>query len=145
VFTDPPTVNKKWDVFTLSPRMDVDTGSDAARIVGLTADWVAVLVSSPAPAWSTLASGVRELVQLALDEVSLGGSGVELERALVGVDGVGGAAESLEQVGAGDVQRGPARELGVVGDRVEMTRPAAGPSAIATATARLASCTGVGS
>jgi len=66
-----------------------------------------------------LASGVRELVQLALDEVPLGGSGVELERALVGVDGVGGAAESLEQVSAGDVQRGPPGELGVVGDRVE--------------------------
>lgn len=49
-FTDPPTVNKAWDVFTLHPRMDVDTGSDTARIVGITADRVAVLVSSPAPA-----------------------------------------------------------------------------------------------
>jgi hypothetical protein len=49
-FTDPPTVDKKWDVFTLHPRMDLDTGSDAARIVGITADRVAVLVSAPSPA-----------------------------------------------------------------------------------------------
>ncbi len=49
-FTDPPTVNKAWDVFTLHPRMDVDTGSDTARIVGITAARVAVLVSSPVPA-----------------------------------------------------------------------------------------------
>jgi hypothetical protein len=38
------------DVFKHDPRADIDTGSPAARIVGITADRVAVLVSSPEPA-----------------------------------------------------------------------------------------------
>ncbi|HYN72776.1 MAG TPA: hypothetical protein VES60_09770 [Nakamurella sp.] len=38
------------DVFQHDPRADIDTGSPAARIVGITADRVAVLVSSPEPA-----------------------------------------------------------------------------------------------
>lgn len=38
------------DVFKHDPRADVDTGSRAARIVGITADRVAVLVSDPEPA-----------------------------------------------------------------------------------------------
>jgi hypothetical protein len=37
------------DVFKHTPRADVDTGSPAARIVGITADRVAVLVSAPVP------------------------------------------------------------------------------------------------
>ena len=43
-----------------------------------------------------MASGARELVQLALDEVPLGGSWVELERGPVGVGCVAGAPEPLE-------------------------------------------------
>lgn len=39
-----------WDQFKHSPRADIDTGSDAAVLVGLTADRVAVLVASPTPA-----------------------------------------------------------------------------------------------
>jgi len=38
------------DVFKHDPRADIDTGSPAARIVGITADRVAVLVSAPEPA-----------------------------------------------------------------------------------------------
>jgi hypothetical protein len=38
------------DVFKHTPRADIDTGSPAARIVGITADRVAVLVSAPEPA-----------------------------------------------------------------------------------------------
>jgi len=38
------------DVFKHEPRADIDTGSPAARIVGITADRVAVLVSAPEPA-----------------------------------------------------------------------------------------------
>ena len=39
-----------WDQFKHSPRADIDTGADAAVLVGLTADRVAVLVASPSPA-----------------------------------------------------------------------------------------------
>ncbi len=39
-----------WDTFQHAPRADIDTQSPAARIVGITADRVAVLVSAPAPA-----------------------------------------------------------------------------------------------
>ena len=49
-FTDPYSMNDKWSPFTLHHRMDVDTGSDAARIVGITSDRVAVLVATPVPA-----------------------------------------------------------------------------------------------
>jgi len=38
------------DVFKHAPRAEIDTGSPAARIVGITADRVAVLVSAPEPA-----------------------------------------------------------------------------------------------
>ncbi len=38
------------DVFKHDPRADIDTGAPAARIVGITADRVAVLVSEPEPA-----------------------------------------------------------------------------------------------
>ncbi len=38
------------DVFKHAPRADIDTGSPAARIVGITADRVAVLVAAPQPA-----------------------------------------------------------------------------------------------
>ena len=38
------------DVFKHTPRADIDTGAPAARIVGITADRVAVLVSAPEPA-----------------------------------------------------------------------------------------------
>ena len=38
------------DVFKHTPRATIDTGSSAARIVGITADRVAVLVSDPEPA-----------------------------------------------------------------------------------------------
>ena len=38
------------DVFKHAPRADIDTGAPAARIVGITADRVAVLVSAPEPA-----------------------------------------------------------------------------------------------
>jgi len=38
------------DVFKHNARADIDTGSPAARIVGITADRVAVLVSAPEPA-----------------------------------------------------------------------------------------------
>ncbi len=37
------------DVFKHDPRADIDTGAPAARIVGITADRVAVLVSAPGP------------------------------------------------------------------------------------------------
>lgn len=38
------------DVFKHDPRADIDTGSSAARLVGITSDRVAVLVSDPEPA-----------------------------------------------------------------------------------------------
>ncbi|HEY5880929.1 MAG TPA: hypothetical protein VIU11_18595 [Nakamurella sp.] len=38
------------DVFKHTPRAEIDTGSSAARLVGITADRVAVLVSDPEPA-----------------------------------------------------------------------------------------------
>ena len=38
------------DVFKHDPRATIDTGAPAARIVGITADRVAVLVSAPEPA-----------------------------------------------------------------------------------------------
>lgn len=49
-WTDPNTQNKDWDVFKTQVRADVDTGSPTARIVGITKDRVAVLVSRPEPA-----------------------------------------------------------------------------------------------
>ena len=52
-FDDPGSVANHpsgWDTFQHSPRVDIDTGAVAARIVGVTADRVAVLVSGPAPA-----------------------------------------------------------------------------------------------
>lgn len=47
---DPHNHNDKWSVYAHQPLMDVDTGSTQARIVGITADRVAVLVSTPTPA-----------------------------------------------------------------------------------------------
>lgn len=52
-FDDPGAVADHptgWDQFKHQPRADIDTGSDAARIVGLTSDRVAVLVATPQPA-----------------------------------------------------------------------------------------------
>lgn len=50
-WTDPNTHdNDKYDVYKTANLMDVDTGSTAARIVGITKDRVAVLVASPTPA-----------------------------------------------------------------------------------------------
>ncbi len=53
-FTDPGcsscNYTKGWDVFKFKARMSVDTGVDDARIVGLTADRVAVLVGGSSPA-----------------------------------------------------------------------------------------------
>lgn len=50
-WTDPNSQNKKdWDVFKTKARADIDTGSAAARIVGITKDRVAVLVATPTPA-----------------------------------------------------------------------------------------------
>ncbi len=52
-FDDPGSVADHpdgWDTFQHSPRVEIDTKSAAARIVGVTADRVAVLVSSPTPA-----------------------------------------------------------------------------------------------
>jgi hypothetical protein len=45
-----PNKPSDQDVFKHDPRADIDTGSPAARIVGITADRVAVLVSAPEPA-----------------------------------------------------------------------------------------------
>ena len=52
-FADPGSVADHpdgWDVFQHNVRIDIDTGAAAARIVGITADRVAVLVSGPTPA-----------------------------------------------------------------------------------------------
>jgi hypothetical protein len=52
-FDDPGSVANHpdgWDTFQHSIRVDIDTGAAAARIVGVTADRVAVLVSGPKPA-----------------------------------------------------------------------------------------------
>ncbi|SDP42429.1 hypothetical protein SAMN04515671_4167 [Nakamurella panacisegetis] len=52
-FDDPGSVADHpsgWDTFEHSIRVDIDTGAGAARIVGITADRVAVLVSAPTPA-----------------------------------------------------------------------------------------------
>lgn len=50
-WTDPNAENKdKWSPYRSDARADVDTGSPAARIVGITRDRVAVLVSGPTPA-----------------------------------------------------------------------------------------------
>lgn len=52
-FDDPGSVAdhpEGWDTFQHSVRADIDTGAAAARIVGITADRVAVLVSGPTPA-----------------------------------------------------------------------------------------------
>jgi len=50
-WTDPNTHdNDKYDVYKTDNLMDVDTGSTAARIVGITKDRVAVLVAAPTPA-----------------------------------------------------------------------------------------------
>lgn len=52
-FDDPGSVANHpdgWDVFQHNVRVDIDTGATAARIVGITADRVAVLVSGPTPA-----------------------------------------------------------------------------------------------
>ena len=52
-FDDPGSVANHpdgWDNFQHSVRADIDTGAVAARIVGVTADRVAVLVSGPKPA-----------------------------------------------------------------------------------------------
>lgn len=42
--------SKGWDTFKHEPRANIDTGSPAAVIVGITRDRVAVLVSAPTPA-----------------------------------------------------------------------------------------------
>lgn len=50
-WTDPNIHDReKYDVYKTANLMDVDTGSTAARIVGITKDRVAVLVASPTPA-----------------------------------------------------------------------------------------------
>ncbi|MTD13687.1 hypothetical protein GIS00_06990 [Nakamurella sp. YIM 132087] len=49
-FDEPKGKKDGWDEYRSDPRMDVDTGSTAALIVGITQDRVAVLVSSPEPA-----------------------------------------------------------------------------------------------
>lgn len=49
-WADPHSENKKWSEFRSDPRADLDIGSPAARIVGITRDRVAVLVSAPSPA-----------------------------------------------------------------------------------------------
>ena len=61
------------DVFKHEPRADIDTGSPAARIVGITADRVAVLVSAPEPAVAVYdASGAeqsREPVDIPAEQI----------------------------------------------------------------------------
>lgn len=47
---DAPDKPDGQDVFKHEPRAEIDTGSTAARIVGITADRVAVLVAAPTPA-----------------------------------------------------------------------------------------------
>jgi hypothetical protein len=52
-FEDPGAVANHpdgWDVFQHNIRVDINTGSKSARIVGITQDRVAVLVSAPKPA-----------------------------------------------------------------------------------------------
>jgi hypothetical protein len=49
-WADPNSQNKDWDVYKTQARADVDTGSPVARIVGITKDRVAVLVTAPSPA-----------------------------------------------------------------------------------------------
>lgn len=49
-WTDPNAENDDWSVYRADPRADIDTGSPAARIVGITKDRVALLVSAPTPA-----------------------------------------------------------------------------------------------
>jgi len=52
-FDDPGAVTNHpegWDIFQHAIRTDINTGAPAARIVGVTSDRVAVLVSAPKPA-----------------------------------------------------------------------------------------------
>ncbi|WP_029135209.1 Rv3212 family protein [Nakamurella lactea] len=49
-WTDPNHQNKDWDSYKTQVRADIDTGSPVARIVGITKDRVAVLVTEPTPA-----------------------------------------------------------------------------------------------
>jgi hypothetical protein len=58
-----------------------------------------------------------------VDEGSFRGAGVESQGGLIRLDGVWCAPEALQQVGSGDVEGGPAGELGVVGDGVEDDHP----------------------
>lgn len=49
-YTDPHSVNTKWDPMYFPPRATIETGSSAAVIVGITSDREAILVASPRPA-----------------------------------------------------------------------------------------------
>ena len=55
------------DVFKHDPRADIDTGSSAARLVGITSDRVAVLVSDPAPAVVQYDTGGVEVARTPVD------------------------------------------------------------------------------
>lgn len=56
-----------WDQFKHSPRADIDTGSDAAVLVGLTADRVAVLVATPTPALVVYDAGGQQSSRTPVD------------------------------------------------------------------------------
>jgi len=49
-WTDPNTHDKEQDQYKHTARAEIDTGSPAARLVGITKDRAAVLVSAPTPA-----------------------------------------------------------------------------------------------
>ncbi len=49
-WTDPNTHDKDQDQYKHTARAEIDTGSPAARLVGITKDRAAVLVSAPTPA-----------------------------------------------------------------------------------------------
>lgn len=55
------------DVFKHTPRATIDTGSAAARLVGITSDRVAVLVSDPEPAVVRYDTGGREVGRTPVD------------------------------------------------------------------------------
>ena len=50
-YDDPKSINKQWDAMHSSPRATIDTGSPVALLVGISPDRVAILVTSPAPAF----------------------------------------------------------------------------------------------
>lgn len=83
-FNDPNSKKTEWSPFEFDPRIDVDTGSPSAVVVGITTHRVLVLVSSPSPALVLYDAAGTELsrqhVEVTAEEIATAANGRPLPR-----------------------------------------------------------------